>query len=107
MRARIQRDIASVFEAYDLMLCPVCPTPAFKLGQKVDDPLAMYLSDLFTNFVNLARNTSLSVPAGVTKEGLPVGIQFIGAMFSEPKILQIAQEWENDHAGCGFPLAAE
>lgn len=107
VRARIQRDIASVFEAYDLMLCPVCPTPAFKLGQKVDDPLAMYLSDLFTNFVNLARNTSLSVPAGATKEGLPVGIQFIGAMFSEPKILQIAQAWENDHVGCGFPIAVE
>ena len=107
VRARIQRDVAAVFETYDIMLCPVCPTPAFKLGQKVDDPLAMYLSDLFTNFVNLARNTSLSVPAGVTKEGLPVGIQFIGAMFSEPKILQIAHVWENEHAGCGFPIAVE
>lgn len=108
VRARIQREIASLFENYDLILCPTCPTAAFKLGQKVDDPLAMYLSDLFTTFVNLARIPSISVPAGKTsaeKGGMPVGIQFAGKMFDEPKILSLAQSWEDDHKGCGIPVA--
>ena len=106
VRARIQREVAALFEQYDLILCPTCPTPAFKLGEKYDDPLAMYLSDLFTTFVNLARIPSLSVPAGANKDGLPVGIQFAGKMFSEAKILQIAQAWEEEHAGCGVPVKA-
>ena len=76
VRARIQREVAKLFESYDIILCPVCPTPAFKLGEKYDDPLAMYLSDLYTVFVNLARIPSISVPAGSNKAGLPVGIQF-------------------------------
>jgi aspartyl-tRNA(Asn)/glutamyl-tRNA(Gln) amidotransferase subunit A len=106
VRARIQREVAALFEKYDLILCPTCPTSAFKLGQKVDDPLAMYLSDLFTTFVNLARIPSLSVPCGKTGSSMPVGIQFAGAMFSEAKILRVAQNWENDHPGCGCPLKA-
>ncbi len=129
VRARIQRDIARLFESYDIILCPTCPTPSFRLGQKVDDPLAMYLSDLFTVFVNLARIPSISVPcghthgknveAGITKgrdgefvaaaargdsDSMPVGIQFAGPMFSEEKILRIAQAWEEDHPGCGCPV---
>ncbi|MBQ7881644.1 MAG: Asp-tRNA(Asn)/Glu-tRNA(Gln) amidotransferase subunit GatA [Treponema sp.] len=125
VRARIQREVAELFKSYDLILCPTCPTPAFKLGQKVDDPLSMYLSDLFTTFVNLARIPSISVPAGFTScngkeagiiesdkncfEGsgdtpMPIGIQFVGPMFSEAKILQIAQSWENEHKGCGCPV---
>ena len=104
VRARIQREVAALFEKYDLILCPTCPTPAFKLGEKYDDPLAMYLSDLFTTFVNLARIPSLSVPAGSNKEGLPIGIQFAGAMFSETKILRLAQAWEEEHVGCGVPV---
>lgn len=107
VRARIQREMAELFKEYDLILCPTCPTAAFKLGQKVDDPLEMYLSDLFTTFVNLARIPSLSVPAGATKDGMPIGIQFAGPMFSEAKILQIAQVWENDHPGCGIPVKAD
>ncbi|MBP5443689.1 MAG: Asp-tRNA(Asn)/Glu-tRNA(Gln) amidotransferase subunit GatA [Treponema sp.] len=130
VRARIQRDVAKLFESYDLILCPTCPTPSFKLGEKVDDPLEMYLSDLFTVFVNLARIPSISVPcghtsgkgveAGITKgfdgefaaaaargdsDSMPVGIQFAGPMFSEAKILSIAQAWEKDHPGCGSPVA--
>ncbi|HBG66183.1 MAG TPA: Asp-tRNA(Asn)/Glu-tRNA(Gln) amidotransferase subunit GatA, partial [Treponema sp.] len=129
VRARIQRELAQLFERYDLVLCPTCPTPAFRLGQKVDDPLAMYLSDLFTTFVNLARIPSLSVPAGHTSgkgveagltkgfdgeflkaaatghsDSMPVGIQFAGPMFSEKKILRIAQAWEEEHPGCGCPV---
>lgn len=104
VRARIQREVAALFENYDLILCPTCPTPAFKLGEKYDDPLAMYLSDLFTTFVNLARIPSVSIPAGKSSDGLPIGIQFAGAMFSETKILQLAQSWEEEHAGCGVPV---
>jgi aspartyl-tRNA(Asn)/glutamyl-tRNA(Gln) amidotransferase subunit A len=96
VRARIQKEIAELFTKYDLILCPTCPTAAFKLGQKVDDPLEMYLSDLYTMFVNLARIPSLSVPAGKTKAGMPVGIQFAGAMFSEARILRVAEAWRND-----------
>ncbi len=103
VRARIQKEMASLFETYDMVLCPTCPTPAFKLGQKVDDPLEMYLSDMYTVFVNLARIPSISVPAGRAKgtDGMPIGMQFAGPMFSEAKLLEIAQAWEDDHALCG------
>ena len=107
VRARIQREVATLFGEYDLILCPTCPTAAFKLGQKVDDPLEMYLSDLFTTFVNLARIPSLSVPAGSTAAqhgAMPVGVQFAGPMFAEMKILSLAAAWEADHPSCGVPL---
>ncbi|MCI7577760.1 MAG: amidase family protein, partial [Spirochaetia bacterium] len=97
VRARIQKEVAKLYESYDLILCPTCPTAAFKLGQKVDDPLEMYLSDLYTVFVNLARITSISVPAGKNKDGMPVGIQFAGPMFSEAKVLSIAQAWDEEN----------
>ena len=105
VRARIQREVAAVFEKYDVILCPTCPTAAFKLGSKVDSPLEMYLSDLYTTFVNLARIPSISVPAGKTsKDGMPIGMQFAGKMFNESLILQIAQNWEDDHKECGIPV---
>ena len=107
VRARIQREVAALFETHDVILCPTCPTASFKLGEKYDDPLAMYLSDLYTVFVNLARIPSISVPAGFTSEQngrMPVGIQFAGKMFGETKILQIAQAWEDDHPGSGVPV---
>lgn len=107
VRARIQRELAKLFESYDFILCPTCPTPAFKLGQKVDDPLSMYLSDLFTTFVNLARVPSISIPAGFTSEetgSMPVGIQFVGPMFADAKILRLAESWEKEHPSCGVPV---
>ncbi len=110
VRARIQREVAKLFESYDVILCPTCPTAAFKLGSKYDDPLAMYLSDLYTTFVNLARIPSISVPAGFTSASnpnaslMPVGIQFAGKMFDEARLLSLAQAWEDDHAGCGIPV---
>lgn len=105
VRARIQREVAALFGKYDLILCPTCPTAAFRLGEKYDDPLAMYLSDLYTVFVNLARIPSVSVPAGFTEStGMPVGIQFAGKMFDELRIMQLAEAWEEDHKGCGVPV---
>ncbi|GMO68622.1 MAG: Asp-tRNA(Asn)/Glu-tRNA(Gln) amidotransferase subunit GatA [Treponemataceae bacterium] len=95
VRAKIQKDIACVFSSgYDIILCPTCPTPPFKIGQKVDDPLEMYLTDLYTTFVNLSRIPSLSIPSGFTQAGLPVGIQMAGSMFSEVQLLRIAKALE-------------
>ena len=105
VRARIQKEVAAVFEKFDIILCPTCPTAAFKLGSKVDNPLEMYLSDLYTTFVNLARIPSISVPAGRTSaDNMPIGMQFAGAMFSESKILRLAESWESEHKGCGVPV---
>ena len=105
VRARIQKEVAAVFEKYDIILCPTCPTASFKLGSKVDDPLEMYLSDLYTTFVNLARIPSINVPAGKTsKDGMPIGMQFAGKMFSEEKLLRLAANFEADHPGCGIPV---
>ncbi len=100
VRARMQREVAKLYESYDLIISPVCPTAAFKLGQKVDDPMAMYLSDMFTIFVNLSRSCSISVPCGTKDEDgtkLPVGVQFAGPMFGEGKMLALAKAWEMDH----------
>ncbi len=94
VRKKIQKSINSIFEEYDFIICPTAPTPAFKLNEKLNDPLAMYLSDLFTTFVNLSWVTSLSVPCGKTKAGLPVGVQFCGKRFAEEAILKLAKAWE-------------
>ncbi len=94
VRAKIENDINNVLAQYDFIICPTSPTAAFKLNEKVNDPIAMYLSDLFTTFVNLSRTASLSIPAGKTKAGLPVGIQFCGGRFSEERILKLAKSWE-------------
>ena len=105
VRARMQREVAKVFESYDIILCPTCPTAAFKLGSKVDSPLEMYLSDLYTTFVNLARIPSISVPAGRTsKDDMPIGMQFAGKMFNEALILRLAESWEREHKECGIPV---
>ena len=94
VRARIQRDVAAVFETHDILLCPTNPAPAFRLGSRVDDPIAMYLTDLYTTFVNLARIPSLSIPAGKTAAGLPVGVQICGPMGGEKTILEVARARE-------------
>ena len=98
VRAKIAQGVNEVLQKYDFIICPTAQAPTFKLNEKVDDPIAMYLSDLFTTFVNLARIPSLSVPAGKTKAGLPVGIQFCGKKFSEDRILKLAKAWEEQNA---------
>lgn len=99
VRARIQREMAELFKKYDLVLCPTCPTPSFRLGQKVDNPLEMYLSDMYTTFVNLARIPSISVPVGTAPscDNMPIGVQFAGAMKSEAFILKVANTWQSEH----------
>ena len=93
VRTLIRRDFEEVFTQVDALLTPVAPTPAFKLGA-VQDPLTMYLNDLFTIPSALAGNCSMSVPAGFTAAGLPVGVQFIGDAFREEKLLRIARAYE-------------
>jgi aspartyl-tRNA(Asn)/glutamyl-tRNA(Gln) amidotransferase subunit A len=72
----------------------VAPTPAFRIGEKANDPLQMYLSDIFTIPVNLAGTCSISVPAGISENGLPIGLQLIGRPFGEETILRAAYTFE-------------
>ena len=94
VRTLIRQDFLAAFEQVDLLLTPVAPTPAFKIGEKVNDPLQMYLSDIFTIPVNLAGTCALSLPCGVSAEGLPIGLQLIGKPFAEAEILQAAYAFE-------------
>lgn len=94
VRTLIRQDFHNVFEQVDFLLTPVAPTPAFKIGEKVDDPLQMYLSDIFTIPTNLAGTCGLSLPCGFSKEGLPIGLQLIGKPFAEAEILQAAYAFE-------------
>lgn len=90
----VKNDFKKAFKGVDLICGPVVPFPAFKIGEKFEDPLAMYLADIYTVPVNLAGNPGLSLPVGKTKDGLPVGLQIIGNHFEENKILAIAGQLE-------------
>ena len=96
VRELVKQDFVKAFKKVDLIFCPVSPTPAFKLGEKTDNPLAMYLVDVYTVAVNIAGVPGLSLPAGKTKEGLPVGLQIIGNHFQENKILSTALWMESN-----------
>ena len=90
VRTLIKGDFDKAFEACDLIVTPVSPTTAFKVGEKMEDPLTMYLSDIFTIPVNLAGLPALSVPCGFDGEGLPIGLQIIGRPLDEGRIFQTA-----------------
>ncbi|MDD2542375.1 MAG: Asp-tRNA(Asn)/Glu-tRNA(Gln) amidotransferase subunit GatA, partial [Desulfuromonadaceae bacterium] len=94
VRTLIMNDFISAFANVDVMLTPVAPTPAFKIGEKVNDPLQMYLSDIFTIPVNLAGTCAMSLPAGYSATGLPIGLQLIGKPFGEEAILQAGHAFE-------------
>ncbi|MBN1799702.1 MAG: Asp-tRNA(Asn)/Glu-tRNA(Gln) amidotransferase subunit GatA [Spirochaetales bacterium] len=93
VRSLLSRECQKLFTDIDFMLSPTAPVPPFPLGSKVDDPLAMYATDMCTTFANLTGLPALSLPAAMTKSGLPVGVQLTGAMFSERSILQAALSW--------------
>ena len=90
VRAMISRDFKEVFSKVDAIYGPSTPSTAFELGDKKKDPLEMYLNDVFTVPVNLAGLPAMSVPVGLDKENLPVGMQLIGNSFDEESILSIA-----------------
>lgn len=93
IRGLIRQDFAANFEKVDVILGPTTPTVAFKLGEKVNDPINMYLSDIYTIAVNLAGLPALSIPAGFVKS-LPIGMQLIGNLFSEARLLNIAHRYQ-------------
>src|SRR5208283_2382953 len=95
VRSLIARDFARAFDQVDAIVAPVSPFPAFRLGEKIDDPLAMYLSDIFTITGSLAGVPCMSVPCGTTAEGLPVGLQILTRHFDETTMFRIADAFEN------------
>ena len=93
IRRLIRDDFLNAFESVDFILTPTAPTPAFKLGERASDPIAMYLSDIFTIAVNLAGLPGISIPAGFSQQ-LPVGLQLIGKHFDEAGILNAAHQFQ-------------
>jgi aspartyl-tRNA(Asn)/glutamyl-tRNA(Gln) amidotransferase subunit A len=94
VRTLIVEDFKQAFAACDLIACPVAPTPAFRIGEKMDDPLTMYLSDIFTISANLAGIPAMSVPCGFSQAGLPIGLQLMGSHFSEETLFRAAHAFE-------------
>ncbi|MBB6454905.1 aspartyl-tRNA(Asn)/glutamyl-tRNA(Gln) amidotransferase subunit A [Salirhabdus euzebyi] len=99
VRTLIKQDFDNVFEKYDIILGPTTPTPAFKVGEKIADPLTMYANDILTIPVNLAGVPGISIPCGFSSEGLPIGLQLIGKHFDEGTVYRAAHAFEQatDH----------
>jgi aspartyl-tRNA(Asn)/glutamyl-tRNA(Gln) amidotransferase subunit A len=94
VRALIRHDYERAFEACDMVAVPTSPTGAFRLGERMDDPLQMYLADVFTVAANLAGLPAISIPCGQTGENLPVGVQLTGKPFAEATLLRAASAVE-------------
>ncbi|MEZ5421936.1 MAG: Asp-tRNA(Asn)/Glu-tRNA(Gln) amidotransferase subunit GatA [Pyrinomonadaceae bacterium] len=99
VRALIKQDYIEAFKTCDAILTATSPTTAFKIGERLDDPLAMYLSDIFTVSANLAGVPAVSVPCGLASDGMPIGLQLVGNFWGEAEILRIASAYET-----AFPL---
>lgn len=98
VRARIMEDFARAFESCDILLAPVAPTPAFRIGENTEDPLTMYLTDIFTLSANMAAVPGMSVPGGYSSKGLPIGVQMMAARFDEISLLRAGYGFEK-HLG--------
>jgi len=96
VRRLIRQDFDRAFAECDVIVGPTSPTAAFKIGEKTADPLAMYLSDIYTISANLAGIPGISIPCGFTKAGLPIGLQILGAPFTEEKLLRVARMHERE-----------
>ncbi len=94
VRTLIMRDFNQAFRTCNVLLAPVAPTPAFRLGEKLEDPLSMYLSDIFTLPASLAGIAGMSVPCGFSKDGLPIGLQILSKHFDEEKLIRVAYNFE-------------
>jgi aspartyl-tRNA(Asn)/glutamyl-tRNA(Gln) amidotransferase subunit A len=99
VRSLVKRDYVRAFADCDAILTPTSPSTAFKIGEKSDDPLAMYLSDIYTVSANLAGVPGISVPCGLSSDGLPIGVQLVGNFWSEENLLNMAHQYEK-----AFPL---
>lgn len=105
VRALIERDFQNAFASCDVIATPTAPTPAFKLGEKTNNPLEMYLSDIFTITANLAGVPGISLPCGLSSNGLPIGVQLIGRQFDEATLLRAAHNLEQALGFDSSPLA--
>jgi len=94
VRTLLTRDFEEAFQKVDAIVTPTCPTPAFRLGEKVDDPLAMYLADIYTVTADLAGIPGISIPCGTSREKLPIGLQILGKHFDEATLLRLAHAYE-------------
>jgi len=94
VRTLIKRDFEEAFKKVDVIMTPTSPEAAFKIGEKTDDPLKMYLSDIFTIPCNLAGLPGISIPCGFTSSGLPIGLQILGKPFDEETLLRVAHAYE-------------
>lgn len=102
VRTLLKQDFFNAFEKCDAVITPTSPTVAFNIGEKSDDPLAMYLSDIYTCSANLAGIPGINVPCGLSSEGLPIGLQLVGKYWSEDVLLNLANAYEK-----AFPLGAK
>ena len=94
LRRLIAEDFRQAFESCDVIMGPATPTTAFKIGEKTDDPVAMYLNDIYTVPINLAGLPGMSIPAGFDPKGLPVGLQLVGRYFDEARLLNVAHQFQ-------------
>ena len=94
LRRLIAEDFNRVFELCDVIMGPTSPTTAFSLGDKTEDPVSMYLNDIYTISVNLAGLPAMSIPAGLDSNGRPVGLHVIGQYFDEARLLQVAHQYQ-------------
>ena len=103
VRTLVIRDYERAFERFDVLVSPTSPTTAFRIGEKTDDPVAMYLSDIFTIPANLAGVPAISVPCGTDQDGLPIGLQLTGRVLDEATVLRAAQAYEHDLGWAATP----
>jgi len=94
VRTLIKNDFDNAFKEVDVIACPTSPTPAIRIGEKIDDPLAMYLLDIYTVSANLAGIPAISLPCGFSQGGLPISLQFMGSHFAEESLLRIAHAYQ-------------
>jgi aspartyl-tRNA(Asn)/glutamyl-tRNA(Gln) amidotransferase subunit A len=98
VRTLLTRDFEQAFQRVDAIVCPTTPTTAFRLGENTDDPVAMYLNDIYTVTADLVGIPGISVPCGNSKEGLPIGLQILGKHFDEGTVLRLAHAYEHARA---------
>jgi aspartyl-tRNA(Asn)/glutamyl-tRNA(Gln) amidotransferase subunit A len=96
VRTLIKRDFDEAFKSVDCIITPTSPTGAFKIGEKTEDPLSMYLSDIFTISTNLAGIPGISIPCGFTKNNLPIGLQILAKPFAEETLFKVAYAYEQN-----------
>jgi aspartyl-tRNA(Asn)/glutamyl-tRNA(Gln) amidotransferase subunit A len=96
VRTLIIRDYEAAFERFDVLVSPTSPTTAFRIGEKADDPMAMYLNDIFTIPANLAGTPAISIPCGLDGDGLPIGLQITAPVLDEPTMFRAAHALETD-----------